>query len=329
MKEAPLLQVEGLVKEYAVKSQKLLAISRVDFVLYPGETLGLVGESGCGKSTVGKCLIGLEKPTRGKISFCGQNISSLKSFHREVAVIFQDPYSSLNPRMTAKELIAEPLIIHKIAKGSLRDQRVEELLQLVGIPLDALTRFPHEFSGGQRQRISIARSLASNPRLLVCDEPVSALDVSVQAQIINLLKTMQKNSGLSMLFIAHDLRVVKYLSHRVAVMYLGSFMEVAPSEELYKNPLHPYTQALLSAIPIPDPHIEKKRSRLVLTGEVPSPLHPPKGCPFVTRCPKAMALCKEKKPPLIQIGTNHQVACHLVQAKVSLNQGWDSGAIYP
>lgn len=315
MKELPLLQVEGLVKEYVVRSQKLFAITGVDFTLYSGETLGLVGESGCGKSTVGKCIIGLEKPTRGKISFAGQNVSSLSSFAREVGMIFQDPYSSLNPRMTAKELIGEPLDIHKLAKGSARNQRIEQLLQLVGIPLDSLYHFPHEFSGGQRQRISIARSLASNPRLLICDELISALDVSVQAQIINLLKTMQTSRGLAMLFIAHDLRVVKYLSHRVAVMYLGSFMEVASSEELYKNPLHPYTQALLSAIPILDQQMEKKRPRIALTGEVPSPLHPPKGCPFVTRCPKAVPLCREKKPPLIQVGENHQVACHLVQSK--------------
>lgn len=317
LSSSPLLEVKNLTKEYKRDGKLIQAVSNVSFDLYPGETLGLVGESGCGKSTIGKCLIRLTEPTSGSIFFAGTSISllkgpSLQAFRRKVSMIFQDPYASLNPRMTAKDIVGEPLDIHKLAKGSARDQRIEELFQLVGLPLDSLSRFPHEFSGGQRQRIGIARALAARPNLLICDEPISALDVSVQAQVINLLKKLQQQMGLTILFIAHDLRVVKYLSNRVAVMYLGTLVEIAPSEVLYKTPLHPYTQALFSAIPIPDPQIERTRRRTALQGEAPSPYNPPSGCPFVTRCPLATELCKQKRPALKEVSPGHFVACHLV-----------------
>lgn len=313
----PLLKVRNLTKKYTSGNKTVSAVSAVNLDLFQGETLGLVGESGCGKSTIGKCLLRLIEPTEGSIQFEGKEITSLKGsslleFRKSASMIFQDPYASLNPRMTAKDIIAEPLDIHRLAKGEARDKRVEELLKLVGLPLESLSRYPHEFSGGQRQRIGIARSLAANPRLLICDEPISALDVSVQAQIINLLKTLQQKMGLTILFIAHDLRVVKYLSARVAVMYLGSIVEVATSDELYRNPLHPYTKALLSAIPVPDPKFERKRSRQILHGEVPSPFNPPTGCPFVTRCPIATEHCKVVAPLLREVTPGHWVACHLV-----------------
>jgi len=285
--------------------------------IYPGETLGLVGESGCGKSTVAKCLLGLTPPTSGNIEYEGQSLTklkgrSLKSFRHETAMIFQDPYASLNPRMTAGDIISEPLEIHKLLKGAEKKQRLDELLDLVGLPRMSKARFPHEFSGGQKQRIGIARALATNPRLIVCDEPISALDVSVQAQIINLLKKLQREMGLTYLFIAHDLRIVKYLSDRVAVMYLGQIMELAPAEKLYRSPMHPYTQALLSSIPIPDPIIERNRTRIILRGEVPSPLDPPKGCPFATRCPHATPTCHHVRPELKEITPGHKAACHLL-----------------
>jgi ABC-type oligopeptide transport system ATPase subunit len=263
----PLLRVRQLTKDYREKGLVTRAVSNVSFDLYPGETLGLVGESGCGKSTIGKCLVRLTEPTSGELLFGTRQIhrlkaAELKSFRKEVSLIFQDPYASLNPRMTAGDIVGEPLDIHHLASGTARLKRIEELFELVGLPVEAISRFPHEFSGGQRQRIGIARALAASPRLLICDEPISALDVSVQAQIINLFKTLQQKMGLTMLFIAHDLRVVKYLCRRVAVMYRGQLVELAPSQALYENPLHPYTQALLSAIPIPDPQIERNRKRI-------------------------------------------------------------------
>lgn len=292
------------------------AIDDVSFHIYSGETLGLVGESGCGKSTLARMLLRVLDPTEGEILFDNKNLlqlskNDLKQFRKETGFIFQDPYASLNPRMTAGEIIAEPLEIHKIGKKSERSARIVELLDLVGLRENQMSRFPHEFSGGQRQRIGIARALSANPRFIICDEPISALDVSVQAQIINLLKKLQTEMGLTFLFIAHDLRVVKYLSDRIAVMYLGHIVELANSLDLYDSPLHPYTEALLSAIPIPNPKVEKKRTRIVLKGEVPSPLNPPKGCVFSTRCPKAMPLCHEKAPQWKEVKPNHFTACHL------------------
>lgn len=298
---------------FTSKGNRLLAVDGVSFDLFPEETLGLVGESGCGKTTLARAIMHLYEPTSGEVLFKGENIlkykrKAIKSLRREMQYIFQDPFASLNPRMTAGEIIAEPLVIHNIQNSD----RVQELLNLVGLNLEYAKRFPHEFSGGERQRIGIARALALNPPFIVCDEPIAALDVSIQAQIINLLKDLQKKLGLTFLFISHDLAMVKYLSDRVAVMYLGHLMEIASSNELYNNPLHPYTKGLLSAIPIPDPIIEKKRTRILLTGEVPSPINPPKGCVFCTRCPKVQPICKEQRPPLRQISPGHSAACHFV-----------------
>ncbi len=304
----PLIRHRNIRKYY----DTLKAVDDISFDIFPGETLGLVGESGSGKSTTGKLILSLEKPTQGDILFKDKSIFTMNpretfAWRREVQIIFQDPYASLNPRMTAGDIIAEPLKIHRLPDNG----RVEQLLHLVGLNPEHRGRFPHEFSGGQRQRIGIARALAAEPSFIVCDEAISALDVSVQAQILNLLKQLQEKLGLTYLFIAHDLRVVKYLSKRVAVMYLGNIVEIADSDELYKNPLHPYTEALLSAILIPDPALEKNRSRIVLKGDIPSPLHPPKGCVFCTRCPKVMPKCHIERPPLKQIAEGHAVACHL------------------
>jgi peptide/nickel transport system ATP-binding protein/oligopeptide transport system ATP-binding protein len=315
----PLVSVRNLKKYFQKSKATLKAVDDLSFDIYPGETLGLVGESGCGKSTTGRALLRLEEATAGQILFEQKNIlhfsaKELLQFRKEVQIIFQDPYASLNPRMTACDIIAEPLDIHSLASGAARQERVSELLDLVGLSRSSLERFPHEFSGGQRQRIGIARALAMRPRFIVCDEPISALDVSVQAQIVNLLKSLQKEMGLTYLFIAHDLAMVKYLSTRVAVMYLGHIVELAPTQELYARPLHPYTQALLSAIPIPDPTIERSRSRIVLKGDVPSPLHPPTGCPFSSRCPHAQPLCHEKRPAWREISPGHFAACHLITA---------------
>lgn len=312
----PLVKVSNLKKYFSTKQGEIKAVDDVSFEIFAGETLGLVGESGCGKSTLGRSLLRLLEDASGEVYFDGKNIfdfprAQLKQFRREAQVIFQDPYASLNPRMTAQDIIAEPLDIHQLLEGREREDRVKELLRLVNLSPAHRKRFPHEFSGGQRQRIGIARALAPSPRFIVCDEPISALDVSVQAQIVNLLKKLQQEMGLTYLFIAHDLRMVKYLSDRVGVMYLGHLVELAPSEELYANPLHPYTQALLSAIPIPDPRIEKNRSRMVLKGEVPSPLNPPKGCVFCTRCPKAMEICHQVRPQTREVTPGHTVACHL------------------
>ncbi|MGE0832572.1 MAG: ABC transporter ATP-binding protein [Simkaniaceae bacterium] len=312
----PLIQVRHLKKYFSYKGKVLRAVDDVSFEIFPQETLGLVGESGCGKTALARALMRLYEPTRGDIRFDGKSILDLKrkkikTLRHDMQYIFQDPYASLNPRMTAGEIIAEPLNIHRILDPSQREERVHELLKLVGLRPEYYGRFPHEFSGGQRQRIGIARALALNPRFIVCDEPIAALDVSIQAQIVNLLKKLQEDMGLTYLFISHDLAMVKYISTRVAVMYLGHLVELAPSIDLYTNPLHPYTQGLLSAIPIPDPSIEKKRTRILLKGEVPSPINPPKGCVFCTRCPKAMPLCHQKRPQWQEISPGHKVACHL------------------
>ena len=312
---SPLVEIKNLKKHFLVNGKLLRAVDGVSLEVFPQETLGLVGESGCGKTALARALMRLYEPTSGEILFRGDNIlkykgSEIKKLRHDMQYIFQDPFACLNPRMTAREIIAEPLNIHRVLNKHGRKARVDELLSLVGLRPEYGERFPHEFSGGQRQRIGIARSLALNPRFIVCDEPIAALDVSIQAQITNLLKKLQEEMGLTYLFISHDLSMVRYLSTRVAVMYLGHLMEIGKSHELYDSPLHPYTQGLLSAIPIPDPIIEKKRSRILLTGEVPSPTNPPKGCVFCTRCPKAEKICFEKRPALRVINNDHQVACH-------------------
>jgi peptide/nickel transport system ATP-binding protein len=292
------------------------AVDNVSFKIKRGETLGLVGESGCGKTTVGRCAQRLYRPTDGKILFDGQDVArlsenKLETLRRKMAVIFQDPYGSLNPRINAGSIVGEPLKVHHLVSSRKEyEEKVEELFRMAGLDHSMTDRFPHEFSGGQRQRIAIARALAGDPSLIICDEPVSALDVSIQAQIINLLQELQeKKKGLTYMFISHDLLTVQYISTRVAVMYLGRIVEIAASEELYDNTLHPYSRALLSAIPIPDPHLEEKRERIILQGDVPSPLNPPPGCNFHTRCPIATSECSEVVPPLRDVGNGHEVAC--------------------
>jgi len=325
MAETLLLEVKHLKKHFPIKGGVfsktigyVYAVDDINFTLSKGETLGLVGESGCGKSTTGRTILRLIEPTAGAISFEGQDIttldkSAMRALRREMQIIFQDPYASLNPRMTVGSIIGEPLEIHKIAKGSEKEERVASLLQKVGLRAEDMRKYPHEFSGGQRQRIGIARALALNPKLIVCDEPVSALDVSIQAQVINLLEDLQAEFGLSYLFIAHNLNVVEHISDRVAVMYLGQIVELASDEELYKNPQHPYTEALLSAVPIPDPTVKKKR--IILEGDVPSPINPPKGCHFHTRCMYKEKICEEVEPEFKDIGGGHWVACHFRPAR--------------
>jgi oligopeptide transport system ATP-binding protein len=292
------------------------AVDGVSFHVDPGETLGLVGESGCGKSTTGMGIIQMLRPTSGEVNFLDTDLTkvngeTLRRMRRHLQMVFQDPYSSLNPRLTVERIIGEPMIIHGLAKGKAVRQRVRELLELVGLDPRVITRFPHEFSGGQRQRIGIARALAAEPTFIVCDEPISALDVSIQAQIINLLEDLQEKLNLTFLFIAHDLAVVRHFSDRIAVMYLGQIVELADRNALYNNPRHPYTQALLSAVPIPDPKKERQRERIILSGEVPSPIRPPRGCNFNTRCPWAKTICFEEEPKLRDFG-GHLVACHEV-----------------
>ena len=294
------------------------AVDGVTFKIYQGETLGLVGESGCGKSTTGRCILQLYRPTSGEVYFESQNLCKLKGealrrMRRRMQMIFQDPYASLNPRMTVGQTIREPLEVHNILKGKALKEKVRDLLQIVGLNPYFINRYPHEFSGGQRQRIGIARALAVQPSFIVCDEPISALDVSIQAQIINLLEDLQEQFGLTYLFIAHDLGVVRHISSRIAVMYLGKIVELTGRATLYSNPLHPYTQALLSAVPIPDPIAEEKRQRTILQGDVPSPANPPKGCNFNTRCPVAMDICFEEEPDFRNVGgaeEAHWVACY-------------------
>jgi oligopeptide transport system ATP-binding protein len=309
-----LVNVRGLVKHFAVEGSDdvVRAVDGVSFEIFRGETLGLVGESGCGKSTVGRCLLRLIEPTAGEVEFEGRNVLSLgktqlREIRREMQIVFQDPYASLNPRMKVGDIVGEPLVIHKVGTRKDRDERVVELLKRVGLDPDYRNRYPHEFSGGQRQRIGVARTLALNPKLIVADEPVSALDVSVQAQVVNLLQDLQNEFGLAYLFISHGLAVVEHISNRVAVMYLGRIVEVTTAAELYANPLHPYTKALLSAIPVPDP--KHKRERIVLQGDVPTPINPPSGCRFRTRCPIAIDECARIDPELREVSSGHTVAC--------------------
>ncbi len=318
----PILEVTNLTKYFPIQSQGIFsrvkgdnkAVNGISFTLNAGETLGLVGESGCGKSTAGRTILKLDEPTSGSIKFEGEDItnyspSKMKPLRTQMQMIFQDPYSSLNPRHTIGAIISASYEIQKLTPAGGVKLAVQELMERVGLNPEHFNRYPHEFSGGQRQRIGIARALALKPRFIVCDEPVSALDVSIQAQVINLLEDLRDDFGLSYLFIAHDLSVVQHISNRVAVMYLGKIMELAPTVELYQNPHHPYTQALLSAIPLPDPILERKREQIILQGDIPNPVNPPTGCVFNTRCWKAQEICRTSEPALVQLG-NSQVACH-------------------
>jgi oligopeptide transport system ATP-binding protein len=324
-KDGKLLRVENLTKHFPIQKGIIMrkqvgavrAVDGITFDIRHGETFGLVGESGCGKSTTGRTILRLYQPTDGKVFFNDIDVTSLaetdmRRFRPHMQMIFQDPYASLNPRMSVREIIGEPLLLHFSMKTEERAERVAELLELVGMNPRFAARFPHEFSGGQRQRIGIARALASAPEFIVCDEPISALDVSIQAQVVNLLQRLQDTLGLTYLFIAHDLSMVRYISDRMAVMYVGKLVEISKSDDLYESPLHPYTQALLSAIPIPDPVIEEQRQRIILKGDVPSPIDPPPGCRFHTRCPIAEDICSETEPELREIEHDHWVACHLV-----------------
>lgn len=330
MEKEVLLSVKDLKKHfYMGKKEILKAVDGISLDIYKGETFGLVGESGCGKSTAGRTMIGLYDRTDGDVIFNGKDVHTLSEkerfhFHKQMQMIFQDPYASLNPRSTVKEIISEPMEVHGLYPDKKeRLKRIYQLLEDVGLNRDHANRYPHEFSGGQRQRIGIARALALDPDFIIADEPISALDVSVQAQVVNLLKRLQKEKGLTYLFIAHDLSMVKQISNRIGVMYLGHIVELTASNQLYKKPLHPYTQALLSAIPIPDPDIEDKRERIILQGELPSPMDPPSGCVFRTRCPHAMEVCAQQKPVWQEIDTDHFVACHLYNDQVGNNEKKD------
>ena len=320
----PLIRVHNLKKHFPITAGvfrrqvgTVKAVDGISFDLLPKETLGLVGESGCGKTTAGRTVLNLYTATEGKVYF-GQTevtalgVNQLRLMRQKMQMIFQDPQDSLNPRMTVGSIISEPLLEHTQASGSQRTERVEELLQAVGLNAKYMNRYPHGFSGGQRQRIGVARALALNPEFIICDEPIAALDVSIQAQVVNLLEDLQEKLGLTYLFISHDLGMIRHIARRVAVMYLGHIVEIATSQDLYRRPQHPYTQALLSAVPTHDPVREQTRKRIILTGDVPSPADPPSGCPFRTRCPSAESKCAEEVPELRQIGTGHRVACHLV-----------------
>ncbi len=322
---SPLIEARNLSKSFAIgggflaKKKVVRAVEDVSLQIQRGETFGLVGESGCGKSTIGRTLLRLYEPTSGQIFFEGSDITkaNMRPYRKKMQIVFQDPYASLDPRMTVGDIVGEPLdIYHAYESKAERREKILELLNLVGLNSEHMNRYPHEFSGGQRQRVSIARSMALRPDFMVCDEPISALDVSIQAQVINMLMELQQKLNMTYLFIAHDLNVVRHISKRVGVMYLGSLVEVCDANELYKNPLHPYTQALLSAIPIPDPNVSRSRHRVVLEGEVPSPMNPPNGCKFHTRCPYARDICREARPETIEAGQGHTCACHKVE------QGW-------
>ena len=323
MSEAPLLEVTDLVKHFPIKSgvfidrevARVRAVDGVSFTLHEGETLGLVGESGCGKSTVCRAILQLVTPTSGSVRFAGQEMvgrspRELRPLRREIQMIFQDPFASLNPRKRVGQIIGDPLELHGVARGAELKRRVQELLERVGLQAEHYNRYPHEFSGGQRQRIGIARAIGLRPKLIIADEPVSALDVSVQAQIINLLDELQREFSMAYLFVAHDLGVVRHVSDRVAVMYLGKIVEEADADSLYRQPRHPYTNALLSAVPIPDPRRNAARQRITLSGDVPSPIDPPSGCRFHTRCPRADDICSSTEPALLDTGSGHAVACH-------------------
>ena len=324
MSEQPILSVQGLKTYFDVsrgpfgKKQVVKAVDDVSLDVLPHETFGLVGESGCGKTTLGRTIVRLYEPTAGKIIFKGEDVTrkkgkELKLLRRHMQMIFQDPYASLDPRMTVGEIIMEPMVVNQIySTGSERKERVVELLKIVGLKPDHIRRYPDEFSGGQRQRIGIARALAADPDFIVCDEPISALDVSIQAQVINLMEKIQKETGISYLFIAHDLSMVKHISDHIGVMYLGHLVEYGLADDVYHRPLHPYTSALLSAIPIPDPDVARQKKRIILEGEIPSPINPPSGCPFCTRCPKATERCRQEKPGFTKVGSR-MVVCHLYQ----------------
>lgn len=322
---SPLIEARNLSKSFVIgggflaKKKVVRAVEDVSLQIQRGETFGLVGESGCGKSTIGRTLLRLYEPTSGQIFFEGSDITkaNMRPYRKKMQIVFQDPYASLDPRMTVGDIVGEPLdIYHAYESKAERREKILELLNLVGLNSEHMNRYPHEFSGGQRQRVSIARSMALRPDFMVCDEPISALDVSIQAQVINMLMELQQKLNMTYLFIAHDLNVVRHISKRVGVMYLGSLVEACDANELYKNPLHPYTQALLSAIPIPDPNVSRSRHRVVLEGEVPSPMNPPNGCKFHTRCPYARDICREARPETIEAGQGHTCACHKVE------QGW-------
>ncbi|MEW9110636.1 ABC transporter ATP-binding protein [Cytobacillus gottheilii] len=328
-----LLEVKNLKKYFQMeKGVMLKAVDDVSFAIKKGETFGIVGESGCGKSTAGRTIIGLYDQTDGEVLYDGKNVHEMNdkerfSFHRKMQMIFQDPYASLNPRSTVQEIISEPMEVQGLYKDKKeRQERIYQLLEDVGLNRDHANRYPHEFSGGQRQRIGIARALSLDPEFIIADEPISALDVSVQAQVVNLLKGLQKKKGLTYLFIAHDLSMVKHISDRIGVMYLGHLIELTQSKKLYHKPLHPYTQALLSAIPIPDPDVEDTRERIILEGELPSPMNPPSGCVFRTRCPHAMEVCAAEKPEWQEIEDQHYVACHLYDPTKTGDHDWSQVA---